>query len=126
MSLLNLEAYSLETKVRSENAGRVAILVNKKIQYTIENTPKNIEAIIIKIKLINSYLTICSYYNRPSKKNNKISLNTEFLKKLSTNNKNLLIIGDLNDRMKKYGCNNVENENGKLLRQTLSDSELTL
>ena len=44
-SLLSINGFSTETKVRTENGGGVAILINNKIKYTVELTPDNIEAI---------------------------------------------------------------------------------
>ena len=47
-----------------------------------------------------------------------------FLTELEHKYKNLLICGDLNARIKEFGCTNKENENGKILRQLLNETSL--
>jgi hypothetical protein len=114
-NIFNFNNYMPFFKCRDSSGGGVCILVHDNIECTeIEQISPNLECVGIKAKINNKYYSIYSYYNPPHEIPNK-----EFFTKVQATQKNYLILGDLNARMKSF--NNNYNKNGHVLESIIAD-----
>ena len=115
---LDIDGYIPYYKVRNENGGGVAILVNEDLQHNLISLPDtfdHLEIIGTTIHLKNRKVSFFSYYNPPS-----MSISKDLFQFIEDNYRDHLICGDLNARTSLMG--NGKNANGRLLEEMIIDS----
>lgn len=111
---LQYNNYHTIIKSRYENercGGGVALLINKKYDFTEINELKNLnlECLCVKISIQNHDVVIVTYYNPPDQ-----LLNEKVFTILQSKYKNIIICGDLNAKSKSLNCRG-NNSNGEIL-----------
>ena len=118
---LDIPSYVIYKRNRNNRGGDVAIAVKKDIRHSNYNVILNsdIELAGIKVHTNNSELIICQIYIPPNDKLNKNKLNGLFCYD------NMIIMGDLNCRRRKWNCV-TENINGQTLLNYCIDENIQI
>ena len=122
---LRFENYNCYYKCRQPKGskqvgGGVALLIDEKLEQSEEPIPEQFqrtEAVSVKAKINDKWYTFVSIYNPPEQK-----LEKEFLNYINSSFKNILIIGDLNAKIKELSGE--FNSKGKELELFIKESNL--
>lgn len=110
--------YEYHFKSRKDGGGGVAILIKKTISHDNYEIETNAEIKAIKVHCKQISILIASYYNPPT-----VFLDDDLIYKLSTENSNFILCGDLNAKLKIFG-NSEDNSNGHILERILTNTNL--
>ena len=87
-----MNGYNVEFKCRNDRScGGVCILIKESISYYNIEVEFDVEAVAIKLKIDSMVTALVSYYNPPNSK-----LSCKFLHSIKKDNKNYILLGDLN------------------------------
>jgi exonuclease III len=125
---LKTQSYDFVGKNRVGSGGGVSVLIKKGLEYEINNSFEkfNREIVSIKLKLLNTSLTIVSWYLPPDKTSNKSQnfIPEDFLLELN-NYKPFVLCGDLNCHSTKWFCSNTTPK-GKQFAEMIEKFDLNI